>query len=430
MPTSSADTDAGAASPSPEAAAQAAATVSARSSLWRVESWNIRVAAPLGVWACTRLLMIMMVFSTHENANGEVHHLYEKWARILEHGSFPVSDVTWQYPPGAAGVILAPTLVPGVNYVQGFILVTLVADALVLAALVRTGARPGRRMGGAWVWTLMLPLMQFIPYARYDVIVTMFAVLGLLCLQRGGWLGGGLAAVGAMIKVWPAFAVFGAPRGKDAKSIVLGFLASALALTAVMSFFFTGGFAFLKGQGHRGVEFESLGGSALLAARLFGYPGEVTYRYGSFEYVGPHVGVVGKALVALTVLGFAWLMLWRLKARAFSPSTPADAALAATLVFVATSRVISPQYLIWLAGLGAVCLTYRQTTQRPVVGILLVATALTTVEYPFFWEKVVAGHAGFTVVLILRNAVLVVATVLSCVRLWRSTVPSRRSGDC
>ncbi|MGW4809001.1 glycosyltransferase 87 family protein [Kitasatospora sp. NPDC004272] len=428
MPTSPIDTETGSAPPSPEG--RAAASEPTRFSPWRVDSWDTRVAAPLVVWACTRLLMIMMVFTTHENSGGEVNHLYQKWARILQHGSFPVGDPTWQYPPGAAGVILAPTLVPAVNYVQAFIVVTLIADAVVLAALLRAGTRPGRSTGGAWVWTLMLPLMQFIPYARYDVVVTLFAVLGLLCLERSGRLGGGLAALGAMIKVWPAFAVFGAPRGKGLKSVVFGFLVSALALTAIMSFFFTGGFSFLKQQGHRGVEFESLGGSALLVAQRFGYPGGVSYRYGSFEYIGPHAGAVGKALVALTVLGFAWLLLWRLRARTFSPSTPADAALAATLVFVTTSRVISPQYMIWLAGLGAVCLTHRLTTQRAVVGLLFVATALTTVEFPFFWQEIVAGHAGFTAVLVLRNVLLVVATVLSCTRLWRSSVPSRRSSGC
>jgi hypothetical protein len=68
--------------------------------------------------------------------------------------------------------------------------------------------------------------------------------------------------------------------------------------------------------------------------------------------------------------------------------TPYDAALAAVLLFTATSRVISPQYLIWLIGLAAVCLTVRRTTQRPVAALLLLA-----------------------------------ATLFSCARLWRAAVP-------
>jgi hypothetical protein len=395
-------------------------------SLWRTETWNMRVIAAAGYWACTRLLIIMSVFYSHENANGEVHRLYQKWARILQDGSFPIGDPTWQYPPGAAGVILSPVLVPGLNYVQAFILVTLLADAVVLVALLRAGTRPGRTIAGAWVWVLVLPLMQYIPYARYDVIVTLFAVLALLTVGRRAWLGGGFAAVGAMIKVWPAFAVFGAPRGREIKSIVLGFVASAAALTAIAAYFLTGAFDFLHEQGSRGVEFESLGGCALLVGKMLGQPGHIEYRYGSLEFLGPHAGLVGKALLGLSVVGFCWLLLWRLRARTFGPATAADAALTAVLVFVTTSRVISPQYFIWLAGLGAVCLTYRQTTQRAVVALLLVATALTTVEFPFFFQQIISGHVGFTLVLVLRNVLLLVATVVSGVNLWRSTVPRRR----
>ncbi|MFJ8438241.1 glycosyltransferase 87 family protein [Kitasatospora griseola] len=395
---------------------------------WRVETWNQRVLAPVGYWACTRLLIIVMVFSTGENAHGEVHLLYRRWAHLLQNGSFPVGDSTWQYPPGAGAVILAPTLVPGVNYVQAFIVVTFLADAVILGALLRVGSRPGRSLAGAWVWVLMLPLMQYIPYARYDIIVTLFAVLALVLLPRYQALGGAMAALGAAVKVWPAFAVFGMPWGRGLRSAVIGFVASAAALIGIMSLLFSNSFGFLQEQSGRGVEFESLGGSALLAARHFGWHGSVVYQYGSNEVVGPYVGLVGKVLVGLSVAGFCWLLLWRVRARVFTTATPADAALAAVLVFVTTSRVISPQYFIWLAGLGAVCVTFRHSSQRLVVGLLVVATALTTVEFPFFYEKILHGHAGFTAVLLLRNLVLVVATVLSCVQLWRSTVPRGKTG--
>ncbi|MBD0693283.1 hypothetical protein BG452_40840 [Streptomyces sp. CBMA123] len=45
-----------------------------------------------------------------------------------------------------------------------------------------------------------------------------------------------------------------------------------------------------------------------------------------------------------------------------------DAALCALLIFVVTSRVISPQYLVWLVGVAAVCLTVRRP--RPAPGAL------------------------------------------------------------
>ncbi|GJF29577.1 membrane protein [Kitasatospora sp. NE20-6] len=418
-----------AARPEPAAGGPGRETAAARRPRWSPSAWPSQVLAPLGYWACTRLLMVMSVFSSHENSQGEVHKLYEKWAAVLLDGSYPIGDPTWQYPPGAAGVILAPEAVPGVNYVQGFVVVVFLADLVIVSALLWFGSRPGRRLSGAWIWILALPLMLYIPYARYDVIVTLFAVLALLTLQGRPWLGGGVAALGAMVKVWPAFAVFGVPWGRSLRSAAAGFVASAVALTAIMSLLFEGPFDFLHAQGGRGIEFESLPGSALLVAHHFGYHGEISYRYGSLEIVGPYVERLGTIMVLCSVAGFLWLLLWRARARVFSDATPADAALAAMLVFVTTSRVISPQYFIWLVGVGAVCLSYRSTVQRPVVLLLVGATALTTVEFPLFWQSVIAGHAGFGAVLAARNVLLVTATVLACVRLWRSSVPRRRRAE-
>ncbi len=98
-----------------------------------------------------------------------------------------------------------------------------------------------------------------------------------------------------------------------------------------------------------------------------------------------------------------------------------DAALAALLIFTVTSRVISPQYLVWLVGAAAVCLTVRGTSQRPVALLILAATPLTLVEFPLVFGDVVASRPGAIAVLTARNVLLLVATVLSCVRLWRST---------
>lgn len=311
------------------------------------------------------------------------------------------------------------------NFVQGFVIVVFLADAAVMASLVLAGRSRQRSLAGAWIWVLGLPLMLYVPYARYDLIVTALAVFALLAVERRPWLGGVLAGVGAMVKVWPAFAVFGAPRGRGLRSVCLGFAASALALTVIAVGFFHGPFDFLNAQGSRGVEFESLGGSVLLVARFLGYPGTIQYHFGSMEFLGPYVSEIADGLVVLSVLGFCWLLLWRLRARTWNAATTADAALAAVLVFTTTSRVISPQYFIWLIGLGAVCLTFRETTQRAVVVLLVGATALTSIEYPLFYDNVLRGSATFTTVLVLRNVLLLLAMVMSCVGLWRSTVQRR-----
>ena len=47
------------------------------------------------------------------------------------------------------------------------------------------------------------------------------------------------------------------------------------------------------------------------------------------------------------------------------------------LMFTATSRVISPQYMVWLVGLAAVCLCFRSSRmQLPVYLVLAAAVHL------------------------------------------------------
>jgi hypothetical protein len=184
---------------------------------------------------------------------------------------------------------------------------------------------------------------------------------------------------------------------------------------------FNNPFAFLRQQGGRGVQIESLGGTALGLATHAGWPGQVRYRYGAMEFTGPYVSAVADASLALTAVAFGLLLLWRVRARRWTDATPFDAALSAVLLFTVTSRVISPQYMIWLLGLAAVCLTARHTTQRPVAVLILAATAVSTVEYPALYADVIHSTWTGCALMVVRNGLLAAAAVLSFVRLWRSS---------
>ncbi|MEU9609616.1 glycosyltransferase 87 family protein [Streptomyces sp. NPDC048057] len=345
---------------------------------------------------------------------GEVHALYRSWYGQLAHGAFPVHDVTWQYPPGAALVFLSPAALPWLTYFQAFVLIVLACDALVTTALTRAGIR------GAWLWVCGLPLLLNLPLARYDVPVTAVAVLALLALPTRPRLGGTLAGVGATLKVWPLLTLLGTPRGPGTRAAWGAAVASGAALLALLVLGFSNTLDFLRQQGARGVQIESLGGTALHVARNLGWPGETRYQYGAFEFVGPYVSSLARLSLALTAAAFCWLLLWRVRARRWGPATPCDAAFAAVLLFTVTSRVISPQYLVWLLGLAAVCLTSRHTVMRPAALLVLPAAAVSALAYPLLYDDVVAGTAVGCTLLVLRNGLLLLAAALACRRLWRS----------
>ncbi|MEV6943351.1 glycosyltransferase family 87 protein [Streptomyces sp. NPDC051172] len=392
-----------------------------------------RLLALAAAWLGTRALMLWLL--AHDAAprlgSGtvarEVWHLYHDWYGTLAHGAFPAHDPLWQYPPGAGAVLLSPALLPGLTYFQAFVLLTLAADAAIALALAFVGNRPGRRLLGAAMWVGGLPLLLHVPLARYDVQVTAFAVISLLTLPRSTRACGVFAALGALVKVWPALVLLGTPRGRTTRSAWVWAAVTGAGSLAVLATLFAHPFDFLRQQGGRGVQIESLGGTALAFATHAGWPGKVQYQYGAMEFTGPHVRTVAHLSLALTAVAFALLLLWRLRARRWTPATPYDAALSAVLLFTVTSRVISPQYMIWLLGLAAVCLTSRHTVQRPVAALVLAATALSAVAYPALYGQVIACTWTGCALMFARNGLLAAAAVLSLVRLWRSTRPAALS---
>ncbi|MFI1165405.1 glycosyltransferase family 87 protein [Streptomyces sp. NPDC020801] len=386
-----------------------------------------RLLALTAAWLLTRTLMLWLLAHSSRPLLGggvvapEVWKLYQRWYHVLSHGAFPAHDKLWQYPPGAGPVLLSPALLPGLTYFQAFVTLTLAADAVIALALARAGTRRGRSLRGAGYWTLGLPLLLHIPLARYDIQVTAFAVLSLLALKRSTRACGTFAALGALVKGWPALVLLGTPRGGATRSAWTSAAVAGSAVGLVLVCAFRNPLAFVRQQGGRGVQIESFGGTALSLATHAGWSGRVRYQYGALEFTGPHVAAVAHLSLALSAAAFALLLLWRIRARHWTEATPYDAALSAVLLFTVTSRVISPQYMIWLLGLAAVCLTSRQTSQRPVAALIALASLVSVIAYPTLYHEVAARTWTGCALMIVRNGFLGLAAVLSLARLWRST---------
>ncbi|MFC5800343.1 glycosyltransferase 87 family protein [Streptomyces formicae] len=385
-----------------------------------------RTALPVAVWGLTRILLLLWVlkvlFVAGPDVTSDVAGIYQGWYGVLKTGTYPLDDVTWQYPPAAALAILSPGLLPFLGYVHAFFVLVCVCDAVVLGLLLYAGRRPGKSLRGAWVWVAGVPLLGPTAYARYDLMVTAVAVAALLAAARRPRLAGALVAFGALLKVWPALLLAGMRSRRS-------WLAAAVTGGALLLLFaaaMPGALAFLTFQRDRGTEVESLGALVFHVARHHGWDGQVLLNYGSVEFLGPYVPLVSGIALGLSVLGFGWLLVWRLRARDFGASTPADTALTAVLLFTTTSRVISPQYMIWLVGLAAVCLAFRSSRMALPACLVLLATGVTYLEFPIWFADVVGSTPFGIALLVLRNGLLVAATLLACRRLWTSTVPAPR----
>ncbi|WP_327428093.1 glycosyltransferase 87 family protein [Streptomyces sp. NBC_01236] len=388
----------------------------------RGERFPFGVLGLVGTWGLTRLMLLLFVFKVYvfpgPDVTSDVSVIYQGWYEVLKHGTFPLDDVTWQYPPAAALAILSPALLPFLDYAQAFFVMAFLADFVVFGLLQYAGLRSGKSLRGAWVWVVGVPLLGPTVYARYDVMVTAVAVAALLAGARHPRVMGMLVGFGALVKVWPVLLLVGAVRRRAwaAAAVAAGGIAVLFAMAM------PGAFSFLTFQRDRGTEVESLGSLVFHVARQYGWDGQVLLNYGSVEFLGPYVDVVSTAALVLTAVAFGWLLLWRLCAKRFLAHTLADAAFVAVLMFTTTSRVISPQYMVWLVGLAAVCLCFRGSRMALPVGLVLAACFVTVLEFPVWFSHVVSSDRLGITLLFARNGLLVIATLLAALELWRSTV--------
>ncbi|MFG2562240.1 glycosyltransferase 87 family protein [Streptomyces sp. NPDC048496] len=387
-----------------------------------------RFLAPVAVWALTRAVLLLCVFKVvtlpGPDVTSDVSVIYHGWSEVLKSGTYPLDDVTWQYPPVAALAILSPALLPFLDYASAFFVLACLCDALVLGLLLYAGRRTGRRTAGGWVWVAGVPLLGTTAYARYDVMVTAVAVAALLAGVRHPRVLGALAAFGALLKVWPVLLLAGTARGEPTRRSWTAAVVTAAGLLVVCTAALPGALAFLGFQRDRGTEVESLGALVFHVARQFGWQGRVELNYGSLEFLGPHVPLVSTLALGLSIVAFGWLVVWRLLARDFGVSTPADTAFTAVLLFTTTSRVISPQYMLWLVGLAAVCLVFRSSRMGLPAVLVLVATGVTQLEFPLGFIHVVTSDAQGVTLMFVRNGLLVAATLVASRRLWKETVPA------
>ena len=209
-----------------------------------------------------------------------------------------------------------------------------------------------------------------------------------------------------------------------------GLAAAAAVLAAVCAIFASATASFLAHQNARGVEIESVAATPFMIWRQAGWHGTVVYRFGAYQLSGGHAALAQDASCLGLVLAAAAVIGWRLliaSGRAgWRPEFAADAPLAATLLFLVASPVLSPQYLLWVTGLAAACLATGQTTQRPVALAVLAAAGLTQVIFPIEWLSLVAGSDAVTGVLAARNVLLALAAALSCWRILRVTSPGHQ----
>jgi hypothetical protein len=394
---------------------------------------NRKVWIWAGAWILTRALIVSHV-GFWNDVNGiqlEDVALYGAWADDLSAGILPTEEA-WQYPPGAAFLLLLPEL-GWASYSDSFVAAMLAFDLLGLVLIATLSRREGSD-AGVWVWLLAMPMLRALPVLRFDLVPAVIAIAALLVIhRRPNWFGA-LAGLGAAVKVWPIVVLLGE---WDRRRLLYGCIAALVAIAYVFivsAFAFDGDqLSFLTEQNGRGLQVEAVASLPWhLDHYITGEPPPNALRFGAWEIVSNTADTVADLLkwasLAALAAAAAW---WLARARAIRDGredlttavVSRDFVFTIVLFLVVTSRVLSPQYMVWLLGLAAVVLTARGSNLVRPAWIVVGAAVLSTSAYGFS-----GAYTGYFDVygspfnMLVRNVALLVAAAdasITMVRLVR-----------
>ena len=340
-----------------------------------------------GIWLATRGLIVSEVGFWDHAARLRLQDVgnYEVWSHYLTAKQAIPSGEAWQYPPGAAFLMLLPRLGPG-SYGESFVGLMALFDLAGLGLLAGLGRRAGNYTG-VWVWLLACRCSRM-PVLRFDMVPTVIAIAALVVIHRRPTWFGALAGLGAAIKVWPAFVLFGE---WDRRRLLTLDLRGAAAVAAVFLV------ACDRLRRSLGVPDRAerprpagRGGRHLAVAAAAGDRRNPEPRRPRSAPMGRSPPLPSRSPKLLEIAAFLVLLAaawwWWLRDRAIRNGREdlADEVLARdfvftiVLLFLVTSRVLSPQFMIWMVGLAGVVLTAGRTRLARPAWIVIGATMLST----------------------------------------------------
>jgi len=407
---------------------------------------NVRTLGSLSLLFFATRATILLGYATRLT---DVSWLYYPIAAtIVGDAAVPYRDVPFPYPPLALVPTLLPALV-GLDYTTYHRLFRLEFVAVDFACLLLLGWFVGRGLGlgdrraalAATLYCLLGLPLGYILYDRIDLLIAL-AFLASVALYRPSVPQGvgyyGTIAAGALTKVVPVFwlpfacvpdlLAGGRGRWAGVRACARGFVLP-VATVLVATQFITHGALTRSLGAHtiRGIEIESVWATPFLLLHVTGLgPTAVEDTFGSHNLAS--AGVPSAILVAASYLGFALLAVlyaWHIRVvRATnapaSPTRHFQLAFGTLLVLLASQRVLSPQYFVWV--LPGFCVEIVRSRRGVWYAALVSALyVLTLLVFPIQWEGLTRLDPIAVATVTARNLILVALTA----RTWTDIIGGR-----
>ncbi len=345
--------------------------------------------------------------------------IYRETGEAVLGGQLPYRDFFIEYPPGSIPAFVGPALLTDgrFEYVDFFaheMAIVLCASLVLVALTAKRLFGPAAWLFPSVVFAFGAALLYPVALSRYDALVTLSLAAAAFCAALGGrWVYVAYASLGlgAAAKLVPALAAIplAAIRGKAVRGFAL---AAAIGVSFFAPALYFGGSRFIESfayHAERGIQAESMWASILMH---LGMAEGIGFGFGAFEVTGRGVEFASSMSLPATavLLALASLVMYREhRSGGISPESFPRYAAVFVLAFMVGSKVLSPQYMLWLLPLAPLV---GGRIGKGASGILLATCLLTTLLFPYFYESLLDLASPGEEILIARNLLLVAMLAL------------------
>jgi len=363
--------------------------------------------------------------------------------RIVQtpHALVPFRDFLVEYPPGFFLVALPPALLSstprGYGAVFGLFMIALIAIAVrVSIAIGEYIGKPVKPVALAGATAAGAVAIGMVVTQRYDAAVSMLLCAMCWAVITRRPIAGGIAAGAAVaIKIVPIVVVVvcglylaAEGRRRDLRIVAWSAVVTIMIVCGPAAIAAPSGVLdTLRYHRDRPLEVGSTGAALLGLWHSVDRSPSASVRmvrsFGSSNVVGrfDSIALIASLVASIVVVIGTWMWAWRrfVACRTSSPRAGVLIAASAAIValVIATNKVGSPQYLVWLLPLGV--LASFIDGRAIAVGLLFAAFLLAHVAYPILASAVEALEPWAMAVILARNLTLVA---------WAVTIATR-AGD-
>lgn len=392
-------------------------------------------------FAVVHAVLFLAVFASLDYLVGGNGYELGFVTKILD-GMLPFSDFTSEYPPLALFSFLVPALFSSTQPLYGifFAIEIYLLDLVILFILFKLATRLKLKIWPVLgIYTLCLVAIGPIVTGRFDLLPATLVLVALYAFISGrnktAW---GFLALGAAAKLYPLvivplFALF-MLRNRQYRRLAQGitiFGGVILALNLPFVIIDADGFwQFLSYHFERGLHSESSYGSVLLVGQMMGLMQlEADLTYGSWNVISSLADALAKYsfyitsafLLSVYCLYARWL--WQKPKDEGGGVVLNNGAIRQLLLFsllaifimLLTSKVFSPQFLIWLCPL--IPLVIQRRLYNPLL-LFLVAAGISQYIYPHHYQEFEyatlgpeCGYQYLIVLLFIRNLLILAITI-------------------